>query len=59
MRTDQASVFLEDELLEHLFNRKGDDTLLQLQVDLPHLLVPAVHQVVEAVDEVHHLGETV
>ena len=55
VRTHQACVFLEDELLEHLFNGEGDNALLQLQVDLAHLLVPPVHQVVEAVDEVHHL----
>ena len=54
--THQASVFLQNKLLKHLFNGKRDDALLQLQVDLAHLLVPPVHQVVEAVDEVHHLG---
>ena len=32
-RTHQARVFLKDELLKHLFNRKGDNALLQLQVD--------------------------
>ena len=57
LRTHQASVFLEDKLLQHLFNREGDDALLQLKVDLAHLLVPAVNQIMKAVDEVHHLGE--
>ena len=55
VRTHQACVFLEDELLEHLFNGEGDNALLQLQVDLSHLLVATIYQVVEAVDEVYHL----